>query len=77
MSISSLIPTRIRCIMLFEEDNMTIDCRKCKHYYVTWDPSNPMGCRKFNFKSRIMPSEVVFQSSGEPCRGFEPKQPAK
>jgi len=56
---------------------MTIDCRKCKHYYITWDPSNPMGCRKFNFKSRIMPSEVVFQSSGEPCRGFEPKQPTK
>lgn len=52
---------------------MKIDCRKCKHYYVTWDPNNPMGCRKFGFKSRIMPSEVVYQSSGAPCNGFESK----
>ncbi len=51
----------------------TIDCRKCKHYYVTWDPNSPMGCHRFGFKSKNMPSVVVFQSSGEPCGGFEPK----
>jgi len=51
-----------------------IDCKHCKHYYITWDPNNPMGCRKFGFKSRIMPSEVVYQSSGDFCKGFEEKQ---
>ncbi|HAS73614.1 MAG TPA: uracil-DNA glycosylase [Clostridiales bacterium UBA8960] len=56
---------------------MKIDCRKCKNYYVTWDPNNPMGCRKFGFKSKIMPSDVVYQSSGAPCNGFEEKGSVK
>jgi hypothetical protein len=51
-----------------------INCKLCKNYYVTWDNNNPMGCRKFGFKSRIMPSEVVYRSSGAPCNGFEPKE---
>jgi hypothetical protein len=50
-----------------------INCRKCIHYYVTWDPSNPMGCRLFGFKSKRMPSEVVKASSGEPCKGYTQK----
>lgn len=54
--------------------DIRIDCKRCKHYYITWEPSNPMGCRKFGFKSRIMPSEVVYRSSGDFCKGFEEKQ---
>lgn len=54
--------------------NERIDCRRCTHYYVTWDPTNPMGCRLFGFKSKQMPSEVVKKSSGETCKGFEPKK---
>lgn len=50
-----------------------IDCKKCKFYYITWDPKNPLGCKRFSFKSRLMPSEVVYRSSGEPCKGFDPK----
>ncbi len=53
---------------------MKIDCRKCKHYYITWDPSNPNGCKKFSFKSRLMPSDVVYQSSGMICNAFEAKE---
>lgn len=52
---------------------MKVNCKQCRHYYVTWDPQNPMGCRKFGFKSRILPSDVVYQSSGDFCKGFELK----
>lgn len=50
-----------------------IDCHKCKYYYVTWDPNNPHGCRQFGFKSKQLPSVVVYKSSGNPCNGFEAK----
>ncbi len=51
----------------------TINCRQCKHFYVTWDPKNPMGCRMFGFKSKQLPSIIVYRSSGARCDGFEPK----
>jgi len=49
------------------------DCRRCRHYFVTYDPTLPHGCRTFRIKSRAWPTRVVFESSGEPCRGFQPK----
>lgn len=58
----------------YDEDMQErIDCLKCKHYFVTWDPARPRGCRYFGFKGPRMPSEVVRASSGEECRMFEPK----
>lgn len=50
-----------------------INCLKCRHYYVTWDPRYPRGCRAFGFKSQTMPSLQVLSSSGRPCLNFEPK----
>lgn len=49
------------------------DCFKCKHYFVSWDPHAPKGCRIHNFKSRELPSLVVFQSSGNSCLAFSEK----
>ena len=54
-----------------------VDCMKCKHYYVTWDPSFPRGCRAFGFKSRSLPSADVLRSSGSPCLSFERKTAKK
>lgn len=51
------------------------DCLHCRHYFVTWDPQQPRGCRAYAFKSNDLPSAVVFASSGEPCRFFERKPP--
>ncbi len=48
-----------------------INCHKCKHYFITWEPNHPYGCKFFNFKSKHLPSLVVFQSSGESCLKFE------
>ncbi|WP_378127978.1 uracil-DNA glycosylase [Cohnella boryungensis] len=53
-----------------------IDCMKCKHFYVTWDPRFPKGCKAFGFKSHTLPSLTVRSSSGQPCMMFEPKTPS-
>lgn len=52
---------------------MRPNCMKCIYYYVTWDPSRPRGCKFFGFKSRAMPSAVVFRSSGSECEAFKKK----
>ncbi len=52
-----------------------IDCYKCRHYFITWEPSNPHGCRAMGFKSHQLPGEVVHQHSGELCQAFQLKNP--
>lgn len=52
-----------------------IDCFKCKHLYITWDESSPRGCTAFGFKTARLPSTVVFETSGESCYKFTPKNP--
>ena len=54
-------------------DTRRIQCARCKHYFVTWDPNFPKGCRAYGFKSRTMPSQAVLSSSGKPCMSFEEK----
>jgi len=54
--------------------NERIDCTKCKHYFITWEPSAPKGCRAFGFKTSVMPSLMVLRSSGKPCMHFELKE---
>jgi hypothetical protein len=51
-----------------------VDCFKCRHFFVTWDTAKPKGCRAFGFKTQRLPSVVVYETSGEPCMRFEPKQ---
>lgn len=50
-----------------------INCRVCKHYFVTWEKTKPHGCRAYGFKSQQIPSMVVFQSSGVECALFQRK----
>ncbi|MEW6074430.1 MAG: hypothetical protein AB1726_17780 [Planctomycetota bacterium] len=50
------------------------DCRRCRHFYVTHDARWPYGCRAFAMKSRALPAAEVLLSSGEPCRGFAPRE---
>lgn len=47
-----------------------INCHQCKHYFVTWEPGRPHGCRAYGFKSQQMPSMLVKQSSGQDCALF-------
>ncbi len=55
-----------------------IDCRQCKHYYVTWDPASPHGCRAMGFKSLELPNLAVRASTdGRDCLTFTRKFPPK
>jgi len=57
------------------DDTKRINCTKCEHYYVTWDPGFPKGCRAYGIKTKFMPSAAVLSSSGKPCLSFEEKTP--
>ncbi|SKC38416.1 uracil-DNA glycosylase [Maledivibacter halophilus] len=50
-----------------------INCFKCIHFYITWDPNNPRGCKYFGFKTKLVPSLAVLRSSGKKCRAFVKK----
>ncbi|THB80167.1 MAG: uracil-DNA glycosylase [Desulfobacteraceae bacterium] len=54
--------------------NKRINCHRCIYFYITWESHMPYGCRAMGFKSRQLPSIVVFNSSGEPCLRFSEKQ---
>ena len=54
-----------------------INCRRCEHYFVTWEAKKPHGCRAYGFKGQQIPSIVVFQSTGTDCNLFKLKSPAK
>jgi hypothetical protein len=51
-----------------------IRCRRCRHYFITWDKKAPHGCHAMKFKSRKMPAELVFESSGKTCLAFEERK---
>lgn len=61
------------------KDNSTkrVDCFKCAHLSITWNPQMPKACKLYGFKSAQLPSAVVFSSTGEPCMGFKEKNTKK
>ena len=50
-----------------------INCMKCRHFYITWDPNFPRGCKAYGFKTKQMPSVSVRAASGSLCMLFEEK----
>ncbi|TCK62511.1 uracil-DNA glycosylase [Seleniivibrio woodruffii] len=51
-----------------------INCRKCVHFYITWEKTHPYGCRAMGFKTDVLPSVRVYQSSGVHCLRFVEKK---
>lgn len=51
-----------------------IDCSKCIHFYITWDKKYPRGCKAMGFKSKEVPSAMVYKTSGVECLRFEKKK---
>lgn len=49
------------------------NCIQCIHYYVTYNPVNPYGCRAMGFKSSQNPALLVYTSSGIECQVFKKK----
>ena len=52
---------------------MEINCFSCQHFYVTYDPLFPYGCRAVGFKSRLMPAKEMYASSRMDCQFFAGK----
>jgi hypothetical protein len=50
-----------------------IVCQRCVYYFVTWEPNKPHGCKAYGFKSRLLPSVAVKNSSGTDCNFYTPK----
>lgn len=50
------------------------NCLDCTHYYITYDPARPYGCRGLGFKSRTSPARVVYEASGIHCQLFTAKK---
>jgi hypothetical protein len=50
-----------------------VNCTRCIHYTVTWDPKHPKGCKLLGFKTAKMPSATVYSATGAECLGFENK----
>ncbi|PAB59184.1 uracil-DNA glycosylase [Anaeromicrobium sediminis] len=51
-------------------DNQRIYCKKCKHYYITWNNKFPNGCKLYGIKSNQLPSILVYRSTGKKCEYF-------
>ena len=49
------------------------NCMACLHFYVTYEPAFPYGCRALGFKSAQYPAITVFASSGMHCQLFARK----
>ncbi|MCL2077861.1 MAG: uracil-DNA glycosylase [Oscillospiraceae bacterium] len=49
------------------------NCFNCIFFTVTWEPKYPKACKFFGIKGTRLPSVVVFNSTGEPCKAFTKK----
>ncbi|ACT48957.1 hypothetical protein Mmol_2055 [Methylotenera mobilis JLW8] len=48
-------------------------CSRCVHYFITYQPNFPYGCKALNFKSRRLPCSEVYEASGKNCLMFAKK----
>jgi hypothetical protein len=51
-----------------------INCLSCRHFFITYDPRFPYGCRAVGFKSRLLPAQEMYKNSGLVCQLFEEKE---
>lgn len=56
-----------------QTQEQAVTCLKCAHYYITFDPSFPYGCRALDFKCRRLPHYEVAAASNLPCQSFVAK----
>jgi hypothetical protein len=50
-----------------------VNCFSCSHFYITYEPDFPYGCRAVSFKSRLLPAKVMYVYSGIGCQLFKEK----
>ena len=62
---------------MIDNDDARVNCFKCKHFSVTWEPEFPKACSLFGFKTKNLPSVDVVETTGAVCLGFERKETYK
>ncbi len=50
------------------------NCSQCRHFYVTWNPKTPNGCRRYGIECKDRPSTIVAMAGMGECQGFEVKK---
>jgi len=50
-----------------------VRCSDCAHYFITYNPTFPHGCRAVGFKSKVLPDRAVAAHSELPCQFFTAK----
>lgn len=50
------------------------NCSQCRHYYITWKPQTPNGCRRYGIQCNGSPSTIIASAGLGDCQGFEPKK---
>ena len=43
------------------------NCHGCQHFFITYDPHRPWGCRNFGFKGKNLPAQTVYEATGIQC----------
>jgi len=57
---------------------MSVNCHKCKHFYITHNPQTPRGCKIYQIQCQGVPSQIVKRANnGNDCIGFKPKETEK
>jgi predicted nucleic acid-binding Zn-ribbon protein len=46
-------------------------CLQCAHYFSTYDPKVPRGCKAYGFRSLGMPSTIIERETNRPCMAFK------
>ncbi len=54
-----------------KKEQLRLSCRGCVHFFITYDPHRPWGCRNFGFKGKNLPAATVYESTGMQCAYFE------
>ena len=49
---------------------MSVNCKNCFYFKITWDKDHPYGCKAFGFKSKVLPSVEVLKAAGMNCLKF-------
>lgn len=53
------------------------NCTQCKHFYITWNPKTPNGCRRYGIECKDKPSAIVAMAGMGECQGFLEKRRAQ
>ncbi|NBT41328.1 MAG: hypothetical protein EBT20_12820 [Alphaproteobacteria bacterium] len=54
-----------------------LDCRGCRHFMVTHQMAKPWACRRFGFRSKNIPAQVVYATTGMECAYRAPRDEKK